>query len=143
LESKRDWRFTKVLVGTPSNLYNIIRVQGDGTSTKAKVSISYDREDRATDLRITYLGRRQVNEKMVLVYDTQNRIVERRWTEAGGKNITVTRSYNIAGMISREDYSMQRGNASAEYLLSVDYRYFTEEELLQLLEKEQIVRVGS
>lgn len=143
LESKRDWRFTKVQISTPSNLYDIVRLQGEGGSTKAKVRISYDREEKATDLRITYLGRRQVNEKMVLVYDRQNRVVERRWTEMGGKNIVVTRTYDAAGLILREDYTMQRGNAAAEPLLSVDYRYFTEDELMQLLEKEQIVRVGS
>jgi hypothetical protein len=143
LQSERDWRFTKVQVGTPSNLYDIIRVHRDGSSTKTKVSVNYDRDDLPTYLSISYLNRRQVNEKMVFVYDDQNRIVERRWREQGGKNIIVTRSYAADGLILREDYTMQRGNTEAESLLSVDYRYFTEEELMQLLEKEQIVRVGS
>lgn len=143
VENKRDWQFTKVLVGTPENLYNIIRLQNVGSSTKAKVKVSYDREDKVTELKISYLGQRQINEKMVLVYDNQNRIVQRRWTELGGKKIVVDRSYTADGLIAREDYTIQRGEAGVEPLLRVDYRYFLEEELLQLLEKEQIVRVGS
>jgi hypothetical protein len=143
LESERDWRFARVEVGTMENLYNIIRVQNQGNDIKAKVNVSYNREERATDLRITILDRRQVNEKMILVYDNQNRVIERRWTEVGGKKMVVARSYNAEGLIAREDYTMQRGDSSAEPYLSVDYRYFTDEELMQLLEKEQVVRIGS
>jgi uncharacterized protein YbjQ (UPF0145 family) len=143
MESEQDWRFTKVQVDTPSNLYDIIRVQSQGVATKAKVRISYDRYEWPTDLRITYLNQRQVNENMVLVYDDQNRIVERRWKEYGGKNMVVTRSYDAAGLVTREDYSMQRGDSEIAPYLSVDYHYFTEDDLMQMIEKEQVVRVGS
>lgn len=143
MESEQNWRFTKVQVGTPSNLYDIIRVQNQVGGIKSKVRISYDRYDKPTDLRITYLNQRQVNETMVLVYDGQNRIVERRWKEYGGKNMVVTRSYDAAGLILREDYTMQRGDSGAVPYLSVDYHYLTEDDLIQLIEKEQVVKVGS
>lgn len=142
VENQRDWRFTTVQVGTPSNQYDIVRVHRDGNSTKAKVTVNYDRYDFPTYLRIYYLGGRQVNEKMELVYDNQNRVIERRWNELGGKKIATTRTYNAAGLTAREDYTIQRGNNAVEPYLSVTYHYFTEEELMQILDKEQIVRVG-
>ncbi|MEO0728503.1 MAG: hypothetical protein AAFZ63_28440 [Bacteroidota bacterium] len=119
----------------------ILRRRNHNSARKTRLKVNYLPEGQIGSIRIKYLNGNYAGTKMILQYDDQGRIVGREWDDYTKQRFVAQRIFDADGNLVREDIQRQRKDEDLRDFLSVEYHYFTEEELLASLDKEQIIRV--
>ncbi|MEL7422897.1 MAG: hypothetical protein AAFN81_07910 [Bacteroidota bacterium] len=140
LDHKKGWVYTSVL---PNDGYasTVLRRHKYGSSEGTRLKVNYSPQKRVESLVVQKIRGDYVGIKMTLQYDDQGRIVGREWVDYRKQRFVTQCIFDTDNKLVREDIQRQRKGEDLRAFLSVEYHYFTEEELLASLDKEQIIRV--